>query len=46
MNIVATSPSFSLNKILQKEIYQYFPNAKLNLDGKRFNQDEISWIQS
>ena len=41
MNIVATSPSFSKNKILQKEIYTHFPNAKLNLEGKRFNQDEL-----
>ena len=41
MNIVATSPSFSKNKILQGEIYKYFPNVKLNLDGKRFNQDEL-----
>jgi len=41
MNIVATSPSFSRNKILQKEIYTHFPNAKLNLEGKRFNQDEL-----
>ena len=41
MNITATSPSFSKNKILQDEIYKYFPNAKLNLGGKRFNQDEL-----
>ncbi|WP_418641221.1 phosphoglycerate dehydrogenase [Sulfurimonas sp. ST-27] len=41
MNIVATSPSFSKNKILQEEVYKYFPEAKLNLDGKRFNQDEL-----
>lgn len=41
MNILATSPSFSKNKILQDEIYKYFPNAKLNLEGKRFNQDEL-----
>jgi D-3-phosphoglycerate dehydrogenase len=41
VNIAVTSPSFSKNKILQKEIYKYFPNAKLNLDGKRFNQDEL-----
>lgn len=46
MNIVVTSPSFSCNKILQDEIYKYFPNAKLNLDGKRFNQYElIEYIQ-
>ena len=41
MNIAVTSPSFSKNKILQKEIYKYFPNAKLNLEGKRFDQDEL-----
>ena len=41
MNIVATSPSFSKNITLQKEIYKYFPNAKLNLNGKRFNKDEL-----
>ena len=41
MNIVAISPSFSKNKILQEEIYKYFPNAILNLDGKRFTQEEL-----
>jgi len=41
MNIIATSPSFSKNKTLQNEIYKYFPNAKLNLDGKRFNKEEL-----
>ena len=41
MNIVVTSPSFSSNKILQKEMYQYFPNAKLNLEGKRFGKKEL-----
>ena len=41
MKIIATSPSFSKNKILQDEIYKYFPNVKLNLEGKRFNQEEL-----
>jgi len=41
MKIVVTSPSFSKNKTLQQEIYKYFPNAKLNLDGKRFSKDEL-----
>lgn len=41
MQIVATSPSFSKNKTLQEEIYRYFPNAKLNLEGKRFNKKEL-----
>ena len=41
MKIVATSPSFSKNEKLQKEIYKYFPKAQLNLDGKKFNQKEL-----
>lgn len=41
MTFVVTSPSFSSNKILQKEMYQYFPNAKLNLEGKRFGKKEL-----
>jgi D-3-phosphoglycerate dehydrogenase len=41
MKIVATSPSFSNNEVIKKEIYKYFPNAKLNLEGKRFNKNEL-----
>ncbi|HIO71413.1 MAG TPA: hydroxyacid dehydrogenase [Campylobacterales bacterium] len=41
MKIVATSPSFSKNRKLQEEIYRYFPNAKLNLEGKRFTKEEL-----
>jgi len=41
MHIAVTSPSFSSNKILQKEMYQYFPNAKLNLEGKRFSKNAL-----
>ena len=41
MKIIATSPSFSKNKTLQDEMYNSFPNAILNLEGKRFNQDEL-----
>ncbi len=41
MNIVITSPSFSKNEFLQKEIYSFFSTVKLNLDGKRFNQDKL-----
>ena len=41
MTFVVTSPSFSQNKILQKEMHQYFPNAKLNLEGKRFGKKEL-----
>lgn len=41
MNITVISPSFSSNKTLQQEIYKYFPKAKLNLDGKRFNKKDL-----
>ncbi|MDQ1327739.1 MAG: hypothetical protein QG641_1022 [Candidatus Poribacteria bacterium] len=41
MKIVAASPSFSKNQILQKEIYTYFPDAKLNLEGIRFNKSDF-----
>jgi D-3-phosphoglycerate dehydrogenase len=41
INCIVTSPSFSKNKTLQKEIYKHFPNAKLNVEGQRFNQDEL-----
>lgn len=41
MKIAVTSPSFSINEVLQKEIYTYFPNAKLNLQGTRFNKEEL-----
>ena len=41
MNVVVTSPSFSKNKNLQDEIFKYFPNAILNLEGIRFNQVEL-----
>ena len=41
MKIVATSPSFSKNKTLQNEIKKYFPDAKLNLEGIRFNKEEL-----
>lgn len=46
MKIAVTSPSFSSNEVLQKEIYTYFPHAKLNLQGTRFNKEElIGYIQ-
>lgn len=41
MNIVVTSPSFSRNKTLQDTLYKYFSNIKLNLEGTRFNQEEL-----
>ncbi len=41
IKVVATSPSFSKNPKLQNKIYKLFPNAKLNLDGKRFYKDEL-----
>ena len=40
-NIVATSVSFSKNKTLQKKFLKYFPNAKLNTQGVRFNEDTL-----
>lgn len=47
MKLVVTSPSFSKNNILQKKIYKYFPDAKLNIEGKRFNKEElIEYIQN
>ena len=46
MKIVATSPSFSKNRKLQQEIKKYFPDVKLNLEGKRFTKEElIEFIQ-
>ena len=41
MKIVATSPSFSKNKKIQEEIYRHFPDAVLNIEGKKFNQNEL-----
>ncbi|HQT37251.1 MAG TPA: NAD(P)-dependent oxidoreductase, partial [Sulfuricurvum sp.] len=41
MNIAVTSPSFSKNKLLQKEIKAHFKNVKLNLEGIRFNKDDF-----
>lgn len=41
MKIAVTSPSFSTNKKLQEEIYRVFPNAKLNISGKRFDKAEL-----
>lgn len=41
MKVVVTSPSFSSNKFLQDNIYKYFPNVILNLEGKRFNKKEL-----
>lgn len=46
MNISITSPSFSSNVILQREILTYFPKSTLNLLGTRFNKKElISYIK-
>jgi len=41
MIISITSPSFSNNSKLQKEVYNSFSKVKLNLEGKRFNQNEL-----
>lgn len=38
INVVATSPSFSKNKKIQNELYRYFPNAKINLEGIKFKR--------
>ena len=39
--IVATSPSFSKSEILQNRLQSIFPNAILNIEGIRFNKDEL-----
>jgi len=41
MNIVVTSPSFSKNEKLRKELLTRFPDAKLNLEGQRFSKTEL-----
>lgn len=41
MKVTATSPSFSKNTLLQKKMNHYFPNAKLNLDGIRFDKNNF-----
>lgn len=41
MKLVVTSPSFSKNEVLEKEISKYFKDVKLNLDGKRFDKQEL-----
>ncbi len=41
MKITITSPSFSANTILQNELHKYFIDTKLNLNGKRFNEEEL-----
>ncbi len=42
MKIVATSPSFSKNLLLQSKLQKNFSNEfKLNLDGKRFSSSEL-----
>ena len=47
MKIVATSPSFSKNKKLQDEVYKYFPDAQLNLEGIKFSkQDLVEFIKN
>jgi len=46
MKIAVTSPSFSKNEKLQKEITKYFQDVKLNIEGKRLNKNElIDFIQ-
>lgn len=41
MKVVVTSPSFSKNTILQKEMSKYFINPTLNLDGTKFSQNQL-----
>lgn len=41
MKIAVTSPSFSKNSLLKEEIYHYFSDVKLNLDGIRFNKHDF-----
>jgi phosphoglycerate dehydrogenase-like enzyme len=41
MKVSVTSPSFSKNTNLQNELFKYFPNAKLNIDGIRFTSKEL-----
>lgn len=41
MKIIATSPSFSKNEKLKKELLTHFPNAKLNQEGLRFSKNEL-----
>lgn len=43
MQITVTSPSFSKNTVLQKEIYRYFPQVTLNTAGVRF--DKKSFVE-
>lgn len=41
MSIVVTSPSFSKNHLLQREIYTHFKTVKLNQHGLRFSKEEL-----
>lgn len=41
MKIIATSPSFSKNAKLKKELLTHFPDAKLNQEGLRFSKNEL-----
>lgn len=44
--IIALSSSFSKNKDLQKEIYKFFPDAILNVQGIRYQgEDLINYIK-
>ncbi len=41
IKVVVISPTFSKTKILQDETYKYFPQTKLNLEGRKFNKNEL-----
>ena len=39
--ICVTSPSFSKNEILRKELLELFPHSVFNEDGKKYTSDEL-----
>ncbi|MCJ8345092.1 phosphoglycerate dehydrogenase [bacterium] len=41
MNLAVTSPSFSKHPLLQKELLEIFPKAKLNVEGIRFKDQQL-----
>lgn len=41
MKIAVTSPSFSKHPLLQEQMSQFFPDAKLNLEGTRLKGDAL-----
>ncbi len=41
MKIAASSPSFSKNQLLQREIRRHFANVRLNSEGERFDKEGL-----